>query len=686
MKRFLLLILAIAAAVSVSAQDRLSTCSHYSIVSDDYHRLVDNRLGVSDPAVKWSYLVMPSFSPEYSVTCKIGKYGAELIAFTPKESIWYASDRKAVKVKSDTLRINREQAARLDALFRLAVESSTFLPDTSSFSIEVDEEGHHRYGFQEIGLDGETYVFMSRGRAAQCWSPDKGACLDMARTGDMLYSAVTGSDKSVLNEVMELVDPTMDKLLTQVPDWYPAYLEAETYQQSSIYYNDTPERAEPSHMHLSARSGAYVLEMDGRSFEGGKSEILDLMSDFSSNSLLIVDDGSIPWGDARDFISCTGAKQNGHTAVLNDVSQNQYWKERGISSLLTVMPMKKPISGSENMKLEDVAARLNAAFTSDRESKGKVLLRPKYDSCLEPLTFDVFEVVSTPDELLLMYRAGQKNRFAVTMTDDLALKVGEKVYELTASDGMADWYDNGQYYIPNCSKSFEKVFCAHFPVLPDGTEEFDVIESRTGRVLVKGLKLTDKAPENAVARFECLGYHYQGSFLGGIGAGNVDTSRVIVNSLECYKDRTVLTLTHHRLLSGMDVFGMGMENTVLQLNGGRALNLVEIDGKALDTRKGIDWRFIRTVGDYVFQMVFEPMTDKEIAAMRKDVQKALKTGLPDFRGQAIDALANRNGVSQSASIHPAAMCRLSGPDDSGSLSSMLSGTQQTITIDIYPSN
>ena len=95
--------------------------------SDSYHAIVEDMLDLYGRRVQWAFEDRPSFDPEYAVKC-IGIDGQPyLVAVTASRNIWY-NKRESVKVISDTLKVSKELAGKLDALFRVAVETATFMP------------------------------------------------------------------------------------------------------------------------------------------------------------------------------------------------------------------------------------------------------------------------------------------------------------------------------------------------------------------------------------------------------------------------------------------------------------------------------------------------------------------------------------------------------------------------------
>lgn len=668
MRRIPFFAAALLLALTASAQGRLTTSAHIGslVESDNYHKYVDKRLGVTESSVKWAYTSRPSFDPEYAVTCRVDDYGAFLTASMPKTNLWYAAyegNRDDVEIVTNVLRISRDQAWQLEALFRLAVESSSYMPGNLSMYENPDEIESM---IEVVTLDGTAYTFISDGRFAGCGSPGPGNCHDLVQIGDMLFAAVNESDISKVEEAILQAEKVKENLFKLVPAGYPNYLKHNTKKLARIYYKDS----ESTHMHLSMESDGYTLEMGGRSFKGDKQYILSLVSEFKSNCLMIIDDGRMLWNDACDFAAATNCKESGRTTVLTDVSSSKYWNKRNIRNLLTVLPTECT-PGAKNLKLKDMTDRLNAAFTSDLEKGGKVTVNPQNRKVLNAGTFNVVEVITSTKETILLYTT------SAGCYVDLTLKADGKEYKMTRSEGMEDWDYMSRRNIPTCSEKYAKIFCAHFPALPKGTSEFDVIEDANGRIFVQGLNISGKPIQNTAPEFKTTGYYFNPNGMLNTMDSNTgayvtsDTNRVVINSITCYKEKTVLTLTQHS--AGLMLEPFLLSNATLQLNGGRTLNAL---------KDGNDSPRPRPTGtEYVFELEFEPMTDAETAALNSIVKKVSGEKMPDVRKQAIEAMGKD---PEPGPIPSTALCRLTG-SDAGSLFAMLNpDNTKKIQIDIYP--
>ena len=171
---------------------------------------------------------LPSFSPEYAVKCIVISGQPYLVAATASKNIWYNQPAN-VEILSDTLQVTNKQAGQLDALFRLAVETSTFMPYPPI--IYTDDNGNKtlKGGLEAVMVDGNSYTFFSERRAATCRNQlSPGVLKDLIEIGTSLYQAVKAKDIDAVNIVLERVEPTKQALFKVAPDWYPDYLEAKT--------------------------------------------------------------------------------------------------------------------------------------------------------------------------------------------------------------------------------------------------------------------------------------------------------------------------------------------------------------------------------------------------------------------------------------------------------------------------
>lgn len=198
-------------------------------VVDSYSAIVDDMFELNGRRVQWAFSDRPSFNPEYAVKC-IGIDGQPyLVAVTASKNIWYNKPEN-VTVTADTLKVSKEQAGRLDALFRVAVETSSFMPYRKP--VFTDENGNKTLKggpFEVVLVDGNSYTFFSEGRSAGCRNQlGSGPLKDLVDIGIALYQAVKAKDLDAVNKVLERVEPTKQSLFAAAPEWYPEYLEAKT--------------------------------------------------------------------------------------------------------------------------------------------------------------------------------------------------------------------------------------------------------------------------------------------------------------------------------------------------------------------------------------------------------------------------------------------------------------------------
>lgn len=213
-----------------SVPPRLTPCSASRIdIVDSYSAIVDDLFGVNGRRVQWAFVDRPSFSPEYAVKCVAVSGQPCLVAVTASKNIWYNQPQN-VEVMADTLQVGMEQAGRLDALFRLEVETSSFMPYPRP--VYTDENGNKtlKGGLPDVVLvDGNYYTFISEGRAAGCRNQFAQTPLkDLVDISMELYQAVKAKDMDAVNKVLERVEPTKQSLLVAAPEWYAEYLEAMT--------------------------------------------------------------------------------------------------------------------------------------------------------------------------------------------------------------------------------------------------------------------------------------------------------------------------------------------------------------------------------------------------------------------------------------------------------------------------
>ena len=241
MRKLFLIVLVFAQAVCASAQSSFKvavpvnvpkclTPSTRSSVAEvnNYAAIVTDMFGLTGRRVQWAFEDRPSFDPEYAVKCTGSSEQPLLVATTASKNIWYNQPQN-VEILADTLPVSKEVAAKLDALFRVAIETSSFMPAPQE--VTVDENGNKTLGIHIVvaQMDGNSYTFFSEGRSAGCRNQfGSGPLKDLVDIGIALYQAVKAKDLDAVNKVLERVEPTKQSLFAAAPEWYPEYLEAKT--------------------------------------------------------------------------------------------------------------------------------------------------------------------------------------------------------------------------------------------------------------------------------------------------------------------------------------------------------------------------------------------------------------------------------------------------------------------------
>lgn len=217
---FLTTLLAVVVHSPISAQENLIKSD---FPTGDYDSLLKKRLVPEE--MKWGYVFIPSFSPEYSIIC-VSQRGKNLLIYNhPDISIWtdiqnqmwvddpvpiyigtppntmkgirkIPSGLKAseaeihAKISSDTLVISKSLADSLNRLMRQVIDDAK-TKETSS----ITGEGGVYVTSEIIHLDGTKYVFLYDGKAAECWSPNKDTyCFKLIYLMDSIRNAIINND------------------------------------------------------------------------------------------------------------------------------------------------------------------------------------------------------------------------------------------------------------------------------------------------------------------------------------------------------------------------------------------------------------------------------------------------------------------------------------------------------------
>lgn len=218
MKRNITIVILSLLSIVMQAQDRLVPTDLTRTTDDYYEYLLDSLVNGRG---RWftngyaSYLVAPSFSPEYAlkVNCKTH----ELVCSKAMENIYYRyfsnrtleeileeyeedeididfldeSDWERIRseirykpeIKRDTLEVSDSLCVALSCLIDYAVYTSAF-------------------GKAEIVLDGERYVFLSQYYEATCHSPRNGLSRDLVELMDKCCTAVSQHDRKAVDALL----------------------------------------------------------------------------------------------------------------------------------------------------------------------------------------------------------------------------------------------------------------------------------------------------------------------------------------------------------------------------------------------------------------------------------------------------------------------------------------------------
>lgn len=205
MKIFIFLIIAILflyeANGQISGVDHLLPASEIENgikTNKDYHGKVLNLLNsnFSNESII-SYLVFPSFSAEYSFSIqKKNKFTYVLKKSKCSENYWYSKNKKEVKVKNETVRINKKTAKLLIKLYNKVLNQC---------KEHVPKKGKIRF----IGFDGTNYYFLSKRKdelqIGKTWSPRTKKMLELVSINDSVFHSRSLNNKVLNNRIKKLI-------------------------------------------------------------------------------------------------------------------------------------------------------------------------------------------------------------------------------------------------------------------------------------------------------------------------------------------------------------------------------------------------------------------------------------------------------------------------------------------------
>lgn len=207
----------------------------------------------------------------------------------------------------------------------------------------------------------------------------------------------------------------------------------------------------------------------------------------------------MPWADALSMASAAWKRGIDQVSIVYEDSSpaadisglNDFYRmfkgENGPITI-TLIPQNAKIAAKADEKAVDVAARMNAAISSDWFDKGKRISNPKNQYNQNSSWLHITNVIRTNDETVLLFYSYQGNDLWLMSLSGLTLRAGGKEYKETAHDGLPgfeDRYfwspDNGYYY-----------FAVRFPALPDNVDTVDLIDSENGSICVRDLQVSDR--------------------------------------------------------------------------------------------------------------------------------------------------------------------------------------------------
>lgn len=213
-KRHLLLISIVALLSPLTAQDLLVPSAGLSPFLDYAKSLEKYLLTYQHDRIYYTFfLCKPSFGPEYSLGVKRDNYSFgqdSLVVTTVASNIWFSQDSKTrtktrktdktIPTERVAIGIPRSYTTAIEQLFEAATITSNHFADS------------------RMGCDGVSYLFSTRSRYAEAWSPEPGSRVwQLTHTADSICKAIKKGDSNLLERQIQ----SCRKLTKEFRGYYP---------------------------------------------------------------------------------------------------------------------------------------------------------------------------------------------------------------------------------------------------------------------------------------------------------------------------------------------------------------------------------------------------------------------------------------------------------------------------------
>lgn len=296
------------------------------------------------------------------------------------------------------------------------------------------------------------------------------------------------------------------------------------------------------------------------------------------------------------------------TMSVGDVDQMaQTARKRGINQIALIVENNiVPIPDNTRLTAKypgldakTATEKMIAAISSDYFDKGLHIHNPQNFYNRNSSFFYVTDVIRTPDELILVFRAHQYADLWLTSICNDKIVADGKEYRYTRAEGL-EGFEELYYWSP---ANGYYTMTEHFPAIPDDVKTVDLISLEDNQPVIKGLQVSNDISDNSDVRSVQI---IAADILKTVHL-HEDMPDVIGITRADFTDKETTFYFEMSIMEPHSFLGHVGSDFTLTLPNGQVLKPIRVDGVPLDED------FDRH-GDHVttyFQMVFPAISQED---------------------------------------------------------------------------
>ncbi len=297
-----------------------------------------------------------------------------------------------------------------------------------------------------------------------------------------------------------------------------------------------------------------------------------------------------------------------NTMPVADVQQmaEAAWK-RGINQIavvvdqdiVTIPENSRLTTQYQGMDAKSMAQKMIASISTDYFDKGLHIKNPKSFYNSNSSFFNVTDVIRTPDELILVYRAHQGPDLWLTRIYNDKLVANGNEYPYTRAEGL-EGFEVAYYWSP---VNGYYTMTEHFPAIPDDVKTVDIYDIDDNQLVIKGLQVSQDITDMSDIRTV---YIVAADVLKTVHL-HEDMPDIISVKRADFTDKETTIYVEMAIMEPHSFLGHVGSDFTLTLGNGQVLKPIRVEGVPVDED------FDRH-GDHVttyFQLIFPAISEQD---------------------------------------------------------------------------